>query len=121
MFGFRKKKPAPTPRPSNPGVGVEARVAFATGDRSWTEKVNLVDLAAAALQQQGHPVANEKTWLQHTGSGFMLLPQLVAMEPLDDGGVRTVTTIQVNHPVLAPAGVFEYQHSAGNSLADAIS
>ena len=46
MFGFRKKKPVPPLCPSNPGIGVEAKVAFSTGNRSWTEEVNLVRLAA---------------------------------------------------------------------------
>ena len=50
----------------------------------------------------------------------MLLPQLVEFQPLEDGGVRTVTTIQSNHPGLAPEGVFEYQHSAGQSVAEAV-
>ena len=52
MFGFRKKKTAPKLCPSNPGIGVQAKVAFATGDRSWTEEVNLVRLAAAVLKKQ---------------------------------------------------------------------
>jgi hypothetical protein len=119
MFGFRKKKPAPPLCQSNPGAGVEARVALSTGDRSWTEKVNVVNLAAEVLHKHGHAVTNEKTWLQHADSGFMILPQLVAIQPLE-GGVQTVTTVQVNHPTLAPRGVFEYQHSAGDSIAAAI-
>ena|SRR5260370_15716430 len=89
MFGFRKKKPAPKPSPSNPGIGVEAKVAFATGDRSWTEEVNLVRLAAAVLKKQGHSVTSENSWLQHAGSGFTMIPQLVEIQPLEDGGAQT--------------------------------
>ena len=121
MFGFRKKRPAPLLCPSNPGIGVEAKIAFSTGDRSWTEHVNMVDLAAAVLKKLGYAVANEKTWLRHADSGFMILPQLVGMEHLDGGGGQTVTTVQTNHPTLAPGGVFEYQHAAGDSIADSIS
>jgi hypothetical protein len=40
---------------------------------------------------------------------------------LDDGGVRTVTTMQTHHPTLSSDGVFEYQHSTGNSIADSTS
>ena len=120
MFGFRKKKPVPPLCPSNPGIGVEAKVAFSTGNRSWTEEVNLVRLAAEEFKKHGYPIVSEKTWLEHTDSGFVILPQLVAIQPLDGGGVRTATTMQTNHPKLAPDGVFEYQHSAGNSIADAI-
>lgn len=56
MFGFRKKKPAPPLCPANPGIGVEAKVVFSTGDRSRTEEVNLVSLAAEVLKQQGYSV-----------------------------------------------------------------
>jgi hypothetical protein len=120
MFGFRKKKPAPPLCPANPGTGVEAKVAFSTGDRSWTEEVNLVSLAAAVFKEQGYSVTNEKTWLLHGDSGFMILPQFVGIQPLEDGGVQTVTTVQTNHPTLAPGGVFEYQHSMGDSVADSV-
>lgn len=121
MFGFRKKKPAPPLCHANPGIGVTAKVAFSTGDRRWTEEVNLVSLAAAVFKKQGYSVANEGTWLQHAESGFTILPQLVGVQPLDDGGVRTINTVQTNHPWLSPGGVFEYQHSADNSIADSIS
>jgi hypothetical protein len=120
MFGFRKKTAPPLCK-SNPGIGVEGKVAFATGDRSWTEEFNTVTLAASALQGRGFAVRAEKTWLVHEDSGFILLPQLVQLQPLEDGGVRTVSTIQTNHPGLAtPDGLFEYQHSTGESAADSI-
>jgi len=119
MFGFRKKTAPPLCK-SNPGICVEGKVAFARGDRSWTEEFNTVSLAASALQERGFAVRTEKTWLVHEDSGFLLLPQLVELQPLDDGGVRTVTTIQTNHPGLAPDGLFEYQHSTGDSSADSI-
>jgi hypothetical protein len=34
--------------------------------------------------------------------------------------VHTVSTVQVNHPTLAPAGVFEYQHSGGETLNESV-
>jgi len=121
MFGFGKKKLTPPACPANPGIGVEAKVAFATGDRSWVEEVNLPSIAAAVFKDRGYAVTKEKTWLVHGESNFTILPQLVEFQPLDDGGVQTTTTIQTNHPTLAPDGVFEYQHSTGSSIADAIS
>jgi len=119
MFGFGKKTPPPLCK-SNPGICVEGKVAFARGDRSWTEEFNTVTLAASALQGRGLVVRREKTWLVHEESGFILLPQLVEIQPLEDGGARTVTTIQTNHPDLAPDGLFEYQHSTGDTVADSI-
>ena len=120
MFGFRKNRPAPPLCRSNPGIGVEAKVAFSTGNRSWTEKVNLVQVASTVFKKQGYTVRSEKTWLWHTESGFSILPQLVGIQPLDSGAVRTVTTMQTNHPRLSPDGVFEYQHSTGDTAADSI-
>jgi hypothetical protein len=122
MFWFGTKKPAPPLSPSNPGVGVEAKVAFTTGDRSWVEKVNVVSVAASVFIQHRHRVTNEKFWLHHFDSGFFaILPQLVGLQPLGNGGVQTTTTIQINHPKLIPDEVFEYQHSTGDSVADSLS
>ena len=121
MFGFRNKEPAPLLCPANPGFGVEARVRASSGDRNWTEHVNAVNLAAAVFKEQGYAVKNKKTWLLHAASDFRILPQLVEFQPLDNGGVRTVTTMQTNHPALCPAGVFEYQHSTGDSISDSVS
>jgi hypothetical protein len=100
---------------------VKAKVAFSTGGRSWTEEADLVSLAGEAFKRHGYSVEKEGTWLLQTVSGFMILPQLVGIHPLDKGGVQTLTTMRTNHPTLAPAGVFEYQHSTGNSIADSIS
>jgi hypothetical protein len=119
MLGFRKETAPPLCK-SNPGICVEGKVALERGDRSWTEQFNTVTLAASALQARGFAVRTEKTWLVHEDSGFILLPQLVELQPLEDGGMRTVTTIQANHPGLAPEGLFEYQHSTGDSVADSI-
>jgi uncharacterized protein DUF6348 len=46
------------------------------------------------------------------------VPRVVSVEPLDDAGVNTVTTIQISHAALTPRGVFEYQHSSGTDLRD---
>jgi len=119
MFGFRKKS-APKPCPANPGISIGGNVAFARAGRTWTEHYDTITLAASVLQERGYAVQREKTWLVHPASGFILLPQLVSLQPLDQGGVQTATTIQVNHAVLTPGGIFEYQHSTGDSTADSI-
>jgi hypothetical protein len=90
------------------------------GNKSWTETANIVTLATSVLEDRGESVKREKAWLVHVASKFTLMPQLVSFQPLDKGGVRTTTTIQVNHPILAPNGLFEYQHSTGDTMADSI-
>jgi Family of unknown function (DUF6348) len=119
MFGFRKKV-APTRCPTNPGIGVGGRVAFVRGEKKWTQDFDVIDIAASVLKEHGELIKREKTWLVHKASQFTLMPQLVSFKPLDSGGVQTATTIQVNHPVLVPDGLFEYQHSTGNTMADSI-
>jgi hypothetical protein len=98
MFSFFKKKTAPEKIPANPGLSHEAKVAFANGERTWSEEFNVVKIAAAVLRQHGHSVANHTTWLLHKDSGFMIMPMLVELQPLEGGGVRTATTVQINHP-----------------------
>lgn len=99
---------------------MEVKTAFSNATRSWTENVNLVSVASGILKQAGYSVIDEKKWLYHPDSGFMIQPQLVGLQPLDDGGVRTTTTMQINHPKFLPEGVFEYQHSTGDSIADSV-
>jgi hypothetical protein len=117
MFSFRKN-PAPKLLPSNPGIGVAGNVGFANRERSWNERYDLIDLLELSLRTQGYPVKSEQGWLLLSESEFILCPQLVQLQPLEKGGVRTVTTIQTNHPWLVPNGTFEYQHSTGDCLDD---
>jgi hypothetical protein len=101
-------------------LGTAGEVAFSNANRSWTERFDLVDAAAAAFKSRGHAVAACETWLEHGDSGFTIQPLLVNLQPLEDGGVRTLTTMQVNHPALVPAGVFEYQHSTGDNVVESL-
>jgi hypothetical protein len=121
MFGFRKRKPAPVHCPSNPGDGSAGKVAFTNGERRWVQAFDLVSIAASVLKERGYAVTNEKTWLSHGASGFSILPQIVGVQPLEAGGVHTVSTIQVNHPTLTPSGIFEYQHSTGDNVVESLS
>jgi hypothetical protein len=119
MFGFGKKQ-APKLLPSNPGMSVGGKVAFSNAEKSWNERFHLVTLAARVLAEHGHRVQSEESWLVERASGFILLPRLVQLEPLEKGGVQTTTTIQTNHSALVPDGVFEYQHSTGDNVEDSI-
>ena len=119
MFRFRKKA-APKLLSSNPGIGVAGKVGFANAVKSWSEHYDLPPLLASVLREREHVAQSEKSWLVLQGSGFILTPQLVYLQPLDEGDVRTTTTIQTNHPTLVPDGVYEYQHSTGNSVEDSV-
>ena len=115
MNGFDKGG-APKRSQSNPGKGSAGSVAFQRADKNWDEKFDLARLLVTALAQKGHAVRTEKHWLVHEKSGFTLIPQIVELQPLDEGGVRTTSTIQTNHDALIPDGIFEYQHSTGNHV-----
>jgi hypothetical protein len=51
------------------------------------------------------------------GHELSLVPGLVGgIQPLEKGGVHTVTTVEIHHAELFPHGVFEYQHSTGDEV-----
>jgi hypothetical protein len=37
---------------------------------------------------------------------------------MDSAGVKTSSTIQISHPLLAPGGLFEFQHAEGTDIRD---
>jgi hypothetical protein len=120
MFSwFRRKKSAKRgqlpPVAENPGVSVTAKFAFSNGERNWTEEVNAVEAAAVALTNRGYAIVKHEACVEHPESGFVFHPQLAEIHPLQEGGVRTVTTIAVRHPQLVPDGIFEFQHATGDA------
>ncbi len=114
------REPQPKTSPANPGVGVKATVAFANAEKSWTEEVDIVRSAEQALNKHGHAVDSHGTWLQLRDSDLVIQPLLAQAVPLDTGGIRTVTTIEVSHSEQILKGIFEYQHSTGDNLEDSI-
>src|SRR5688572_17829455 len=108
MFSWFKRKPVvppPRPRKSNPGLGVQAEIDFSDGTRTWTEQVDVVRAAADVMRARGHRVTPHDTWLQHRDTGLAIQPQFASFQPLDDGGVQTVSTIEVSHPTVMPEGL----------------
>lgn len=121
MFSWFKQKQSitpPPPDPENPGRGPTIKVAFANGDRSWTEDADLLSSLAEALSAAGHPIVRRKSWIE-VKRDFTIVPQVIAVHPLEDGGVRTSSTLQVAHTTLVPGGVFEYQYSTGDDIKSA--
>lgn len=107
-------------RKANPGIGVEGKVVLSNGsDRRGTEAINVIHLAAAALEGRGHAVARHDNWLQLRDSGLVIMPQIVGLQILERG-VHSVTTIQVHHAKIGPEGVFEFQHASADSVAQAM-
>jgi hypothetical protein len=106
--------------PGNPGVGAVAKVDFRRGEESWSESINLVESTVKVLTDLAYEVTCDDTWVRHPESELAFRPQFVALYPLDNGGVRTVTTVETRHPTLVPDGVFEFQHATGNDVRDSI-
>jgi hypothetical protein len=119
MSWFRKPPRPPKPVAENPGRGHIVRVAFANAQKTWEEADDLVASLAATLSSLGHPASIRHEWLE-LESGFSLLPQIVNVEPIHEGGVNTATTIQIAHPTLVPGGVFDYQHASGKDLRESL-
>jgi hypothetical protein len=114
------KKAAPKLLPSNPGTNAAGEVAFSNGQKTWTEHYNLITLMASVLGDLGYLIESEESSLVHPDSGFVLLPRLVQLRPLEKGGVHTTTTLQTHHPALMSDGVFEYQHATGDNVEDSL-
>lgn len=120
MFRWFSQKITPPPSdPENPGLGCTINVTFSNNDRSWTEDADLLSSLAGALSAAGHPIIRRKSWIE-VNRDFTIMPQVIAVHPLADGGVRTSTTLQVAHRTLVPGGVFEYQYSTGDDIKSAL-
>jgi hypothetical protein len=119
VFGFRKKV-EPQRLPTNPGQGSGGVVSLRNSQKSWVEQFNLVSILSSVLVHEGHQPRAEKSWLVHKRSEYVLLPQIVDLQPLDKGGVKTTTTIQSMHPALISEGIFEYQHSTGDTVEESV-
>jgi hypothetical protein len=117
---FRKPDRPPPPAAENPGRGHTVRVGFSNAQKTWEETCDLAVSLAATLNAMGQKAVVKRDWVE-LESGFSLLPQIVSVEPLDNAGVNTTTTIQVAHASLVPGGVFEYQHSSGADIHDSFS
>lgn len=107
---------SPTTASGNPGRATEGRVAFETGEWTWAETFDVIETTTRVLGANGHDVVRSPRSVLVTASGFELLPQVVDVTLLEDGGVQTLTTVEVRHPQLVPDGLFEYQHSTGDTL-----
>lgn len=118
MFSWLRKALRPTPATAaNPGRGSSVRVAFKNAQKSWEESDELTRSLVETLNSLGHKAAVKGDRVE-LDSGFSLLPQVVSVEPKEDAGVNTTTTIEVAHASLVPSGIFEYQHASGAGIRD---
>jgi len=51
---------------------------------------------------------------------LVLVPRLVAAEPSQSGGMRTVSTVHVRHARAFPTAIFEFQHGVGGDLDESV-
>jgi hypothetical protein len=120
MFNWIKpKRPLAPFSAGNPGRGASFQTAFANGGRTWTEDCDTLTSLATAIKAQGLKYKRGEAHLE-LDNGLVVRPQIVIVQPQDDGSVETTTTIEVNHPQLCPNGTFEYQHSVGDSVEDSL-
>ena len=120
MFRWLNRKAAlPPVSKANPGQGTSFRVGFSNADRSWEDQADVLVTLAAVLESRGIQFGRKKERLEFA-NGLIARPQFVELQPRDDGLVRTATTVELNHPELCPIGTFEFQHSFGSNLDDAL-
>lgn len=118
MFrNFFRRTPPPATSATNPGKAVELRVH---GTRDTGAAVNVVVILADVLRSRGHSVRQHASWLT-VEHGFTLLPRIAEINRTESGAHwRIATTIEVHHAELFPTGVFEFQHSVSDDVADAL-
>ena len=107
--------PTYTPLDANPGLSAQFSVNYNDGS---ADNLDLPALLADLLAAEGYPTTRHGDWLHHAASGYALLVQIAALDLGER--VRSTTTIQIHHPDLFPQGIFEYQHSFGESPEEAI-
>src|SRR5215469_13051743 len=105
--------------PANPSRGIKGTITFSNAQRTWKEDVDILSCISDVLRTGGYSFTTGKSWIQ-LDSGLILLPGIVAFQPLQNGGVQTLTTVEVSHPAGIPAGVFEFQHSTGNDARQSV-
>lgn len=116
---FKIQNKPPELSPDNPGTGHVFKTAFSDGDKTWEEKINLVACLAEVLDE-GHPdYSLHESWIV-LSNDIIFQPQIVSLDPLEDGGVSTATTIEIAHGKKIPKGIFEYQHATGDTIKESV-
>jgi len=119
MFNWLKRETPPRTCEANPGKHVKVTAAFTNGIKTWEEEADMLVCMSEALKVGGHSYESRKTWIELDGD-FVVQPGLASFQPLEKGGVQTVTTVEVSSPAGIPAGVFEFQHSTGDTIQDSV-
>ena len=114
-----RKPPLPAISSANPGQGTSIRVGFSNALRGWAVEADTLATLAVVLEKRGMKFRRGETYLE-LENGLIARPQFVRLQPQDDESVNTITTIEINHPVLCPRGTFEYQHAVGGTLDDSL-
>ncbi|MBN1427763.1 MAG: hypothetical protein JXB07_05210, partial [Anaerolineae bacterium] len=116
---FNKSKYEPVKPEGHEGMGTNGRIGFSNGEHSWEESFDLIEILNKVLQEHEVTTQHQNGWLV-LNEGFYLRPEILAVQPLEAGGVSTTTTISIAHEQYAPQGLFEYQHAAGDDTNTAL-
>lgn len=114
-----EKKMPPLPGEASPAVDVATslqRALLSQGIAASPVSAGL-DVVAGAL---GLDSGSAPVLLQEQSTGMTIRPELHTVTELRPGAVQTCTTLHCYHPRVFPDGIFEYQHSVGDSGGDSI-
>jgi hypothetical protein len=92
------------------------RVAQSAG----ASPVDIVALTQRVMGSRGIGIDRIEDALHVRDVGLVLEPRVVGVRGAARGGVQTTSIIRVRHPESFPEAVFEYQHSTGDSLEQAL-
>lgn len=107
------------PEPTTAAAAPSPAHTATHADDASSDRVTATDLLSQVLLGAGYPVEICSATIEHRASGYSFQPHLVTSERLADGGYRSVSVIEVRHPLLPVEGVFEYQHAAANTASAA--
>ncbi|MEN8215727.1 MAG: DUF6348 family protein [Pseudomonadota bacterium] len=111
---FKSQKKAPDISHDNPGMGHTVKVAYANGEKTWEESFDLVKCLSSVLDESKILHKSFESFITISDEIF-LQPQIVSLEPIHEGGAKTITTIEITSEKHIPRGIFEYQHSTGDN------
>jgi len=115
MFSWFKKK-----KPEKPETyGQELNATFTNDEGSWEESVHLLDVLGEVMAEKGYELTRTEESLIDLATQFTLTPEFLSLD-MGEGALQTCTITTISHPDLIPEGLFEYQHSVGEDLADSI-
>lgn len=102
----------------NPAIGTKGKCTFSNEDGNWVEEFDLLDLLCQSLEEK--QIKYSRTDDSIITEQITLIPGIVEIHPLENGVVRTVSTIEFSCEAKGVDCIFEYQHATGCDISSSL-